>query len=125
MLVDFEVGHFGDPSFDLGFFLSHLVLKSLARAVDDPVTGSLLLDLTVEFWAAYQAKLLRRIETSEYNQLVRRAIQHFAGCAMARVDGKSPVDYLRPDTQDVVRRIASELLTTDVATWDQVLAVVR
>jgi 5-methylthioribose kinase len=28
MLIDFEVGHYGDPAFDLGFFLSHLTLKA-------------------------------------------------------------------------------------------------
>src|SRR5262249_55535814 len=28
VLVDFETGHYGDPAFDLGFFLSHLLLKS-------------------------------------------------------------------------------------------------
>ena len=28
MMVDFETGHYGDPAFDLGFFLSHLVLKA-------------------------------------------------------------------------------------------------
>jgi aminoglycoside phosphotransferase (APT) family kinase protein len=28
MMVDFETGHFGDPAFDLGLFLAHLVLKA-------------------------------------------------------------------------------------------------
>ena len=28
-LVDFETAHYGDPAFDLGFFLSHLVLKGV------------------------------------------------------------------------------------------------
>ena len=32
MLVDYETGHFGDPAFDLGFFLSHLVLKAFYHA---------------------------------------------------------------------------------------------
>ncbi len=32
MLVDFETGHYGDPAFDLGFFLSHLVLKACLQA---------------------------------------------------------------------------------------------
>ena len=31
VLIDFEVGHFGDPAFDIGFFLSHLILKGVAR----------------------------------------------------------------------------------------------
>src|SRR5205807_7645898 len=31
-LVDFETAHYGDPAFDLGFFLSHLLLKSVRHA---------------------------------------------------------------------------------------------
>ena len=35
-LVDFETGHFGDPAFDIGFFLTHLALKGVrAGAADD------------------------------------------------------------------------------------------
>jgi 5-methylthioribose kinase len=125
MLVDFEVGHFGDPAFDLGFFLSHLVLKSLRAESERPNAGRMLLDLTVEFWAAYRSRMLRRLDAGQYRQLVDRSIQHFAGCMIARVDGKSPVDYLLPETQDVVRRIATELFTTNIASWEQVLHLIH
>ncbi len=125
MLVDFEVGHYGDPAFDVGFFLSHLVLKSLRAEFERPNEGRPLLDLTVQFWDAYRTRMMRRLDTVQYSQLVRRAIQHFAGCTIARVDGKSPVDYLQTETQEVVRRLATELLTSDVATWDQVQQVIH
>ncbi|MCA9164104.1 MAG: phosphotransferase [Planctomycetales bacterium] len=36
MLVDFEVGHFGDPAFDLGFFLTHIVLKAIHLGNREP-----------------------------------------------------------------------------------------
>ena len=50
MMVDFETGHFGDPAFDLGFFLSHLMLKAVQAAPGhEPY-----LDLTTQFWAAYR-----------------------------------------------------------------------
>ncbi len=29
MLIDFEVGHYGDPAFDMGFCLTHLALKAI------------------------------------------------------------------------------------------------
>lgn len=126
MLVDFEVGHFGDPAFDLGFLLSHLVLKALrARLADGPAAERPLLDLTGVFWAAYRRQMTRRLDVGDYDRLVGRAIRHFAGCALARVDGKSPVDYLQPETQGVVRKITTDLLAADVYTWDQVLAHVR
>ena len=33
-LVDYETAHFGDPTMDLGFFLSHLLLKAARRPAD-------------------------------------------------------------------------------------------
>jgi 5-methylthioribose kinase len=125
MLVDFEVGHFGDPAFDLGFFLSHLVLKSLRASADRQVAGSQFLDLTVQFWSVYRTRMIQRLDSRQYDALEKRAIQHFAGCALARIDGKSPVDYLQPETQELVRRIATRLLTTQTENWSQVLAYIR
>lgn len=122
MLVDFEVGHYGDPAFDLGFFLSHLMLKSVWAATKQPGSEAKFWRLTEEFWDAYQKRMIR-LETVQYSALVERTIQHFAGCALARVDGKSPVDYLQPNSQAIVRRIATELLTSKAETWSQVLSL--
>ena len=35
ILLDFECAHAGDPAFDLGFFLSHLVLKAIHTSAND------------------------------------------------------------------------------------------
>lgn len=117
MMVDFETGHYGDPAFDLGFFLSHLVLKSIYHAPRcEPF-----LALTVAFWQEYQAQLFPRIGKPAYQSLVARGIQNLAGCALARVDGKSRVDYLSPAQQDRVRAFCRGLLLSPVETWDDVL----
>src|SRR5487761_1093893 len=50
LLVDFETGHYGDPAFDLGFFLSHLALKAVYHA---PAHDAYLA-LTVVFWNSYR-----------------------------------------------------------------------
>ena len=50
-LVDFETGHWGDPAFDLGFFLSHLMLKTLIPQTD----AQRALSLISKFWASYYA----------------------------------------------------------------------
>jgi aminoglycoside phosphotransferase (APT) family kinase protein len=50
MLIDFEVGHYGDPAFDLGFFLSHLVLKSVWAGT----RGGDYRDLARRFWLSYR-----------------------------------------------------------------------
>ena len=122
MLVDFEVGHYGDPAFDLGFFLSHLVLKSVYAGAE----GERFLALTETFWQAYLAALRPHVEAHEVEPLITRAITNFAGCALARIDGKSPVEYLRePSQRDHVRNIARAVLQKWPSTWEQMLEMAR
>ena len=108
-LVDFETGHYGDPAFDLGFFLSHLVLKAV-RAGDG---ADQFLRLAEIFWERYQADIVSLNDDPAFEvvYLERRAVAHLAGCALARVDGTSPVDYLPHSRQrEIVRRICRHIL---------------
>jgi 5-methylthioribose kinase len=114
MLIDFEVGHFGDPAFDLGFFLSHLVLKGVRSGPH----GEEYVRLATVFWTAYQHLLRGTVRDEELAALERRAMFNLAGCLLARVDGKSPVDYLSPDQQDQVRRMARAWLLQAPPTWN-------
>jgi 5-methylthioribose kinase len=109
-LVDFETAHAGDPAFDLGFFLSHLLLKAFRAApADEPVRA-----LIDAFWAAYRD----RHATDR-----RRAIPHASACALARVDGKSPVDYLGESARDAVRRFARAALFEAPSDWDDLMSL--
>ncbi len=113
MMVDFETGHFGDPAFDLGFFQSHLILKAFYHAPRfDP-----LLRLSALFWRGYQRHLAPHVAPGELADLERRMAEHFAACALARIDGKSPVDYLDSPRQEAVRNLCLELLIDSPPTW--------
>ena len=114
VLVDFETGHFGDPAFDLGFFLSHLLLKAvyhtkqpapmlaLARAFERRYFDLLTRDAAPD-WARAAGDA-----TSDYE---RRCVRHLGACMLARVAGKSRVDYLREDWQpEFVTRYCHGLL---------------
>lgn len=117
MMVDFETGHFGDPAFDLGFFLSHLVLKSVHAA---PEHGPYL-HLVEQFWDAYREGM-HGVAERDYQALVERASRNFAACAWARLDGTSKIDYLHdPLRRDRVRQLAREILGQDVVCWDEVI----
>jgi 5-methylthioribose kinase len=118
MMVDFETGHYGDPAFDLGFFLSHLMLKAVYRAPDhEPY-----LNLTRDFWRAYRAEMLSKVAADEYDALVARGIENFAGCAWARLDGTSRIDYLEePQRRDVMRQFCRGLLCEAPRTWEEVV----
>src|SRR5580704_17135550 len=96
-LVDFETAHYGDSAFDLGFFLSHLMLKAVRAG-----TGAgAHLRLAQTFWERYSTAnaVLANEAGFEPADLERRAVAHLAGCSLARVDGTSPVDYLPQSRQ--------------------------
>lgn len=117
-LVDFETGHVGDPAFDLGFFLSHLCLK-MVRHAGRAAEMRHLIDV---FWERYRAHVgrgdSRRWPAAEDEP---RIAAHLAACLLARIDGKSTVDYLAPAQQEAVRNCALDLLQQPPETLAQAL----
>jgi len=107
VLLDAECAWWGDPAFDLAFCLNHLLLKGLwvpaARA-----------DLAACF-AALAGAYLARVDWERAEALERRAAALLPGLLLARVDGKSPVEYLtQPVQHETVRRAARPLLQRPV-----------
>jgi len=86
-ILDFEVTHVGNPIFDLAFLLAHLLCKTFRT--DDATEKELLSECANQFVASYQ--VIRPIAPS--------LSLHTALIALARVEGKSPVDYLDKDKQ--------------------------
>jgi 5-methylthioribose kinase len=121
MLIDFEVGHYGDPAFDLGFFLTHLVLKSIWAGE----RGYLYLNLATQFWRSYEATMAACIGSEQFAAIERRMMLNLAGCLLARVDGKSPVDYLHSAEQERVRQIARGWIIAPQQSWDAALSMAR
>jgi hypothetical protein len=111
MLIDFEVGHFGDPAFDNGFFFSHLVLKAIHA---EPLFLRIC-NLAATSWTEYSDAMRRTVPIEELNDLEKRSVKNLAGCLLARVDGKSPVDYLDSSQQQRVRGMAEMLFEQSVS----------
>jgi 5-methylthioribose kinase len=117
-LVDYETAHFGDPTMDLGFFLSHLILK----AVKLDTIREQFFELTRTFWRSYRKQVTFRPP----DELETRGIEHFAVCLLARIDGTSPVDYLSEEPKrEVVRRIGRKVLKKGPSNWEEVLTMCR
>jgi 5-methylthioribose kinase len=123
MLLDFECAHAGDPAFDLGFFLSHLLLKTIRAASIDAGLATRCAALAPRFWDAYLEG--RGLEAAPEADLVHRALLHAAACCLARVDGKSPVEYLDERGQAVARGFGRQALLTAPATWDALCTVLE
>ena len=87
VLLDHEVIHFGEPAFDLGFSLTHF----LSKAHHLPGMREDFADAATFYWATY-----RRVvdELPWAADIEERAVRHTLGCLLARVAGRSPLEYL-------------------------------
>jgi len=103
VLLDAECAWWGDPAFDLAFCLNHLLLKCLwVPAARSPL---------VESFDALARAYLQRVDWEPAQALERRAAALLPGLLLARVDGKSPVEYLTTEPQwRTVRRCAAQWL---------------
>ena len=122
MMVDFETGHYGDPAFDLGFFLSHLLLKACLFAPQhEPY-----LQLIEVFQASYDRILAAKISDAELSKLWARGLQNLAGCAWARLDGKSPVEYLTSHSKrEQIRRLCRQIFARQPQGLSQLVQMAR
>ncbi|NBC65009.1 MAG: phosphotransferase [Bacteroidetes bacterium] len=102
VFLDHEVAWFGDPAFDLAFFMNHLYLKMLYHFKK---TGEIL-DLTTIAWATY----FNQIGDEILQQMEKRSIRLLLMMMLARIDGKSPVEYLEIDQQEFVRSFVKKHL---------------
>jgi 5-methylthioribose kinase len=102
-LIDFEVVHWGDPAFDSAFLLNHLMLKSFHQ----PHFAELYHKAARAFWQALVADL-SSAQTVDFEAMT---VRHLGGLMLARMDGKSPVEYIRDEgVKSRVRRTAKRLL---------------
>jgi hypothetical protein len=103
VFLDAECAWWGDPAFDLAFCLNHLLLKCLWT----PVAA----DGFLRCFDALAAAYLRGVIWESTDALEQRAAALLPGLLLARVDGKSPVEYVTSESQkDQVRRVARALL---------------
>jgi len=107
MAIDFEVTHFGDPSFDSAFLLNHLLLKSFYR----PQWGTQFARLAGRFWEVFCAGLPPGCDWIE-----PATLNHLGCLLLARIDGKSPAEYItEPALQGRVRQFARRLILSPPA----------
>lgn len=97
LLVDHEVATWNDPLFDVAFFLNHLLLKAVHRRA----ARARLRTCGDAFCQAYESTADARIR-----ERWRDPSHLLPALMLARVDGKSPAEYLPLPGRDAVRRRA-------------------
>ena len=103
VFLDAECAWWGDPAFDIAFCLNHLLLKCMWTPAATP-----------EFLASFDAlavAYLQEVDWEPSEELERRAAALLPGLFLARIDGKSPVEYLGDeDKRTFVRQFVAVAL---------------
>ena len=115
VFLDAECACIGDPAFDLAFCLNHLLLKSLWNRASRPGFNAC--------FTALASRYLDGVTWEPVQALEARAASLLAGLFLARVDGKSPVEYVTDESdRDHVRCCARRLLFDPARDLESVLA---
>lgn len=107
VLLDHEVVHYGDPAFDPGFALTHM----LSKAHHLPAHRERFARAVMLFWAEYLAA--GAYTASWAPGLEARVVRHALGCLLARVAGRSPLEYLDDRQRGRQRHAVVELITAN------------
>ena len=101
ILLDHEVIHFGDGTFDLGFFMTHL----FSKAIHLKKHRSRFISGAKKYWTSYLKNIRNWDDKKE-----ARAVRHTLGCLMARVHGRSPLEYLSLEEKDLQMKVCMQLI---------------
>lgn len=113
VFLDAETACYGDPAFDLAFCLNHLLLKG---AWHPQFAGAL-----VEAFSALKIGYFRNVTWENPVELDRRTADLLSALLLARVDGKSPVEYLTDESsREFVRKHAKAFLKSGSFTLDEI-----
>ena len=102
VLLDAEVAWYGDPVFDLAFLLNHFVLKALYL----PQKAKAFIKLskeTIENYKEYAKDIFK-------DDFELKLVHLLLMLMLARVDGKSPVEYLNAAQQETIRNFVKNQL---------------
>lgn len=105
VVLDAECAWFGDPAFDLAFCLNHFLLKCAWR----PQHGRAYLSLFDAMYDGYRP----HVSWEDSDAFEARAARLLPALFLARVDGKSPVEYITDELiRNQIRRVARPLIAS-------------
>jgi 5-methylthioribose kinase len=102
IFLDAECAWYGDPAFDVAFCLNHLLLKSAA----DRNNAALFLESFDMLADAY----LSGVNWEPRESIEVRIASLLPALALARISGKSPVEYLNPAARQLVVEVVKPLI---------------
>jgi thiamine kinase-like enzyme len=119
ILLDHEVIHFGDPAFDIGFALAHL----LSKAHHIPSHRDRFISAVHLFWTSYTTTIAPAPWSIDIDV---HAAAHGVACLLARVAGRSKLEYLstqeRVHQQEITLKLLAHRPTSVLQLLDRFVA---
>ena len=116
-IMDYEVAHYGHPAFDLAFFSNHFILKAIKNKA----------------WAASYLNMMEymmdiyfsTVNFMPADELEKAYIQLLSLLMIARVDGKSPAEYIIEESdKQLVRDCAFAIVDNGVESYKAVAKLI-
>ena len=116
--LDAECCNFGDPVFDLVFFTNHLLIKSIYFK-----------NKSQEFIKSYMMfykEYLNNLSPKEHKLYVERIIKMTPVMLLARIDGKSPVEYINSKKiKNTIRNKSFLLLDNKINSLNDIIRIIN
>lgn len=117
-VLDLEVAYYGHPCFDLAFFANHFLLKT----VKNKQYGNAYLEMLRYMLHIY----FERLTFLEKTKMESDTVRTLAFLFLARVDGKSPAEYITLETdKDIIRRTAMKAIENGTDTFENFIALLQ
>jgi aminoglycoside phosphotransferase (APT) family kinase protein len=115
VILDAECAWYGDPAFDAAFCLNHFLLKCVARPQ--------FADGYLACYTAFAQSYLAGVTWEQCDAIEARIASLLPALFLARVDGKSPVEYITDERdRERVRNVARPLVATPPTRVSEVAA---
>lgn len=98
LFLDAECAWYGEPAFDAAFCLCHLLAKCLWRPTSS--------DAFLACFDAFAESYLKEVRWENAEHIESRITRLLAAIMLARVDGKSPLEYLNEHDSERLRNFA-------------------
>ena len=114
VFLDAETSCYGDPAFDLAFCLNHLLLKCVWHPEHAQAYAA--------SFAALKDAYFAKADWEPRDGLERRTAALLSAFLLARIDGKSPVEYVTEEVDKNFVRAAAKTFLKGGMTLDKILA---
>ena len=116
--LDAECCNFGDPVFDLVFFTNHLLIKSIFFKHESKEF--------INSYRVFYREYLKNLSLKNYNSYIARIIKMTPIMLLARIDGKSPVEYIISNKiKNTIRNKSFLLLDSKINSLNDIIKVIN